>query len=116
MLEEQRFNLTIDLIRNRSDLVLKEVFPRMAAAGFKVGKPQTLEEVENVLGEDICHKLKQITAAIYQNVDEDLESLRSLYTQLRQALQVMFPRRKFLQIVFDEPPKTAEAALDNLNH
>ncbi len=105
MLEEQRFNLAIDLIRSRSDLVLNAVFPKMAAAGFKVGKPQTLGDVENALGEDVCHKLKQITAAIYQNVDEDLASLRSLYTELRQTLQTMFPGRTFVQVVFDEPPK-----------
>src|SRR5690242_16902591 len=30
MLEEQRFKLAIDLIKTRSDLVLREVFPRMA--------------------------------------------------------------------------------------
>ena len=41
MLEEQRFNLAIDLIRSRSDLVLNAVFPKMGAAGFRVGQPQT---------------------------------------------------------------------------
>ncbi len=110
MLEEQRFNLAIDLIRSRSDLVLNAVFPKMAAAGFKVDKQQTLEDVENALGEDVCHKLKQITATIYQYVDEDLASLRGLYTELRQALQAMFPQRKFVQVVFDEPSKASNAA------
>jgi hypothetical protein len=107
MLEEQRFNLAIDLIKSRSDLVLKRVFPLMGAAGFKVGKPQTLGDIENALGEDVCHQLKELTAMIYQNVDEDLASLLSLYTQLRQALQAMFPARKFVRVVFEEPPKAA---------
>ena len=37
-LEEQRFSLAIDLIRTRSDLVLNQVFPKMAGAGVPVGK------------------------------------------------------------------------------
>jgi hypothetical protein len=104
MLEERRFNLAIALIRSRSDLVLNAVFPKMAAAGFKVGQPQTLAAVEDALGEDISHQLKQITGAIYQNVDEDLASWRALYADLRKALQELFPKRKFVQVIFDEPP------------
>lgn len=109
MLEEQRFNLAVDLIQRRSELVLNEVFPRMAAAGFKVRQPQTLNEVENALGEDVCHQLKQITAAIYQNIDEDLVSLRALYTELRKAMQTLFPSRKFVEVIFEEPAKVANA-------
>ena len=110
MLEEHRFDLAMDLIRSRSDLVLNGVFSKMGAAGFKVGQPQTLAAVEAALGEDTCHKLKQMTAAIYKNVDEDLASLRVLYTDLRKALQDLFPGRKFLKVVFDEPPKEAHGA------
>jgi hypothetical protein len=110
MLEEQRFHLAIDLIRSRSDVVLKEVFPKMGAAGFKVGQPQTLEAVENALGEDTCHKLKQVTGAIYQNVDEDLVSLKGLYADLRKALQALFPGRKFVEVVFEETPKNKNGA------
>jgi hypothetical protein len=110
MLEERRFNLAIALIQSRSDIVLNEVFPRMNAAGFKVGRPQTLAAVEDALGEDVSHKLKQITGAIYQNVDEDLASLRALYADLRKALQELFPKRKLVQVIFDEPPAKANHA------
>jgi hypothetical protein len=107
MLEEQRFNLAIDLIRSRSELVLKAVFPKMASAGFKVGQAQTLEQVESVLGEDVCHQLKQITSAIYQNVGEDLTSLRAQYTELRKSMQLLFPGVKFLEVVFEVSQPTA---------
>lgn len=109
MLEEQRFNLAIDLIRSRSNLVLNAAFPRMAAAGFKVGHPQALDDVENALGEDICHKLRRTTEAIYQNVGEDLASLRALYSELKQALETLFPGRKFVQVDFNEPPGAPDA-------
>lgn len=109
MLEEQRFNLAIDLIRVRSELVLNAVFPRMAAAGFMVGQPQNQVDVEEALGVDLCHKLKQITAAIFQNVDEDIASLRSLYTNLRRTLQTLYPEHEFLQIIFEEESKAQHA-------
>jgi hypothetical protein len=107
MLEEQRFNLAVDLIRSRSDLVLNMVFPRMAAAGFGLGQQQTIQAVEAALGIDVCHQLKQITATIYQNVDDDLESLRVLYADLRREMQSLYPKRKFVEVIFETPEKPA---------
>lgn len=101
MLEEQRFDLAMSLIRSRSDLVLNSVFPRMAEAGFGVGHARNRADIERVLGIDVCHKLQQMTNAIYQNVDENLASLRTAYIDLRKALETAYPKRKFLQIVFE---------------
>lgn len=109
MLEEQRFNLAIDLIRSRSDLVLNAVFPKMAAAGFGVGQAQSQDAVEEALGIDLCHKLKQITASIFQNVDEDLASLRSVYIDLRKALEGLYPGQKLLQVIFQDEAKPTNA-------
>lgn len=103
MLEERRLHLAIDLIRARSDLVLETVFPRMAAAGFRMGQPQNEADIERALGVDVCHKLRQTTAAIIQHVDEDLGSLRQLYADLRNAMQNLYPGRKFVQVDFDQP-------------
>lgn len=71
MLEEQRFAIAIDLIRTRSALTLEKVFPAMAAAGINVGQAAQLNLVEHTLGIDVVHQLKQLTSAIYSNVDED---------------------------------------------
>ncbi len=99
-LEEQRYRLAISLIRERSHLVLNEVFPRMAAAGFAVGRSASQEEVERTLGIDVVHKLKEITAALYKNVDEDLASLRAQHDALRAAIKQLYPKQKVLQVVF----------------
>lgn len=109
MLEEQRFNLAIDLIRSRSDLVLNGVFPKLAVAGFGVGQPQSQDAVEKALGIDLCHKLKHITTAIFQNVDEDLASLRVVYVDLRTALETLYPGQKFLQVIFQDEAKPENA-------
>ena len=107
MLEEQRFNLSIDLIRSRSELILNAVFPKIAAAGFGVGQAQNYDAVEQALGIDLCHKLRHITAAIFQNVDDDIASLRIVYVDLRKALESIYPGQKFLQIIFEDKSKTA---------
>jgi hypothetical protein len=104
-LEEQRFSLAVQLIRIRSELVLQDVFPRMAAAGFTVGKNASQEDVEKTLGVDLTHKLKEITSAIYKNVDEDLASLVSRHNELRAAMKQLHPKRKVLQVEFALPKK-----------
>lgn len=102
-LEEQRFALAIQLIRIRSELVLNEVFPKMAAAGFTIGKNVSQDEVEQALGIDLTHKLKEITASIYKNVDEDLASLVALHEELRSAMKKLYPSQKVIQVVFALP-------------
>ena len=105
MLEEQRFKLAIDLIKTRSELVLNEVFPRMAAAGINIGQPLLQGDVERVLGIDVTHKLKKLTAAIYTNVDEDLASLREAHDMLQSTMKNLYPKKKFIQVQFQESAK-----------
>ncbi|MDO9006657.1 MAG: hypothetical protein Q7U80_00395 [Thiobacillus sp.] len=101
MLEEQRFLLAMNLIQEHSRIVLGEVFPRMARAGIAVGQALPQAHVEEVLGVDVTHKLKQITTAIYKNVDEDLPSLIAAHEKLRSTMKALFPKKKFLQVVFE---------------
>lgn len=100
MLEEQRFAIAIDLIKARSGLVLDQVFPKMSAANIPVGQALPETEVKQVLGIELTHKLKQITAAIFTNVEEDLASLKTQHDQLRGAMKLLYPNRTVLQILF----------------
>lgn len=101
MLEQQRFELALGLIKARTELVLDSVFPKMAAAGFGVGQKQDQAAVEQALGIDLCHQLKQLTGAIFQNVGQDLASLQVAYGDLRQGLIKIYPKRQFLKVVFE---------------
>jgi hypothetical protein len=100
MLEEQRFLLAMSLINEHSQLVLGEVFPKMAKAGFNVGQAVPQQQVEAALGIDVTHKLKEISASIYKNVDEDLTSLKAAHDKLRSTMKEIYPKKKFLQVVF----------------
>ena len=103
MLEEQRFAIAIDLIKARSALVLDQVFPRMSAANVPVGRGLAEPEVVRILGIDLTHKLKVITAAIFKNVDENLASFKMQHDQLREAMKSLLPERKVLEIKFEVP-------------
>jgi len=108
MLEEQRVMLALNLIAARSDLVLNEVFPRMASADKGVGQPVAFDEIECVLGVDVTHKLKELTASIFRNVDEDLASLKTAHDKMRSTMKSLYPDRKFLQVVFEDPSVAAQ--------
>ena len=103
MLEEQRFAIAIQLIRERNSLVLDQVFPKMSAANIPVGAKLVPADLEKILGIELTHKLKQITASIYTNVDEDIASLRAQYEELRAAMKMLYPKRKLLEISFQVP-------------
>jgi hypothetical protein len=110
LLEQQRYDLAIGLIRSRSDLVLAEVFPKLSAARVEVGQSRDQKAVEEILGIDVCHRLRQTTAAIIANVDQDLASLREAYTLLRDTLKTVYPKQKFLEIIFEDTPKNGNVA------
>ena len=99
-LEEQRYKLAIRLIQERSQLVLNDAFPKMANAGFTVGRSAAQDEVERAFGIDVVHKLKTITAALYTNVDEDLLSLKARHDELRTAMKQLYPKQKTVQVIF----------------
>ncbi|HET9822044.1 MAG TPA: hypothetical protein VFQ16_09495, partial [Burkholderiaceae bacterium] len=90
------------LIEARSALVLNEVFPKMAAAGITIRQQVPSDRIERVLGIDVTHKLKELTANLYRNVDEDLESLKAAHDKLRATMKALYPGKKFLQVVFED--------------
>ena len=107
MLEEQRFAVAIDLVRTRSELVLNEVFPRMAKAHINVGQPLLDTDVARILTIDMTHKLKELTQAIYKNVDEDLASLRTAHDTLRSTMKALCSRGSFSKSSSNRAPSNA---------
>lgn len=107
MLEEERVLLALSLITARSNLVLNVVFPRMEGAGIKVGQSVASDQIQPVLGVDVIHQLKEITTALFKNIDEDLVSLRAAYDKMRSTMKILYPDRKFVQVMFEESSVTA---------
>jgi hypothetical protein len=102
LLEEQRFWVAIHQIELRSSIVLNQIFPRFSAAGVPVGAALTEPQIEGIIGIDVVHKLKQLTAGIIENVDENVKSLRTVHDALRNAITSVYPNKKVIRIGFEE--------------
>jgi hypothetical protein len=100
LLEEQRFELAMKLVEERSKLVLTEVFPKLAAAKIGINEARDEREIISVLGQDVVRKLKVLSSGIEQNIDENLVSLVTAHDQLRTAMKKLYPKTKFIKVEF----------------
>jgi hypothetical protein len=98
LLERRRFNLAIQMINDRSELVRSEVFPRLTRAGVKLDDGKSEPEIEQILGVGIARQLRMLTSGIIADVDEDVRSSRDAFNQLRAVLKAMHPKRKFIDL------------------
>lgn len=111
LLEEQRFELAMKLVEERSKLMLTEVFPKLAAAKIGINEPRDEREIMDVLGQGVVRKLKVISSGIEQNIDDNLVSLVAAHDQLRSVMKKLYPKTKFVKIEFvavdTTPPQRA---------
>jgi hypothetical protein len=103
LLEEQRLAHTLGLIEMRSSIVLNEVFPRFAKASVNVGSALPEPDIARILGIDIVHKLRLVTAAVVKEVDAGLKSTVAAHDQLRIAMKRVYPERQFVKVEFRVP-------------
>ena len=101
VLEQRRFHLVLAMIKQHSDLVLSEVFPKLTAAGVRLNEGRPAAEIAEILGVGIVRQLNVLTTGIVQN--EDVKSCRQAFDQLRAALKVAYPKRKFLGLPAEAP-------------
>lgn len=100
MLEEQRFDINIGLIERRSALLLEQAYTRLSEAGVRRGEPREIAEMEQILGQNIAQQLKYMTDSILQFTDQNVESLERMFKRLREALVLLYPKQKFIEVRF----------------
>jgi len=100
LLEEQRFWIAVHQIEMRSSIILNEVFPRFSAAGVPVYTSLSEQEIENIIGIDVVHKLKQLTENIIEHIDDNVKSLEAVHNLLRNSAQSIYPGKKMVRIEF----------------
>ena len=98
LLERRRFNLAVQMIDGRSELVRSEALPALTRAGAKADGGRSGPEIEQILGVDITQQLRMLTSAIIAEVDENVKSSRDSFDQLRTLLKGMHPKRKFVDL------------------
>ncbi|GAA0706950.1 hypothetical protein ISN75_09645 [Dyella marensis] len=93
---QRRYDDCILHLNIRNDLLFEIVHPMAARAGI-MGKPITMEQFKQALGD--MHFARWETAAtnVYQSIPATLEAMPKLATKLRDAGVKWFPRRKFIE-------------------
>jgi hypothetical protein len=110
LLEEQRYNSAVHILEVRSNIILNEVWPRLAQAGVGIGAKRDEAEVERIIGRDATRKLKVIGEGLVRNVDENLKTLVAAYERLRAAVKKAYPKEKLINVEFVEKPPGGAAA------
>lgn len=100
VLEEQRFATVVALIRSRNALLVEDVFPRFAAAGFVVGGSVAAESVYKAIPIDVVHQLKVYTKGIVDLVDKDVGTLQQKFSELRAHYVGIAPAQKPINVDF----------------
>jgi hypothetical protein len=97
LLEQQRFNVAMQALNERSRIHIDEMQPRLVAAGMR-------EEVEyldsqwiEVLGEPLYLELKRITDAAIEQVDLSVDSCQVLLKRFYEAMKKRFPKYKIIR-------------------
>ena len=93
---QRRYDDCILHLNIRNDLLFEIVHPMAARAGI-MGKPITMEQFKQALGD--MHFARWETAAtnVYQAIPATLEAMSKLAAKLRDAGVKWFPRRKFIE-------------------
>lgn len=104
LMEQERFRLAAYMVEEHRRVVLEETWPKLTAAGIRMGQGRPMEEVERVLGTGLCKQLRVISAAIINNFDENEASLKKAFVNLRAALRKIHPERKFINFKVDSDP------------
>lgn len=99
ILEEHRFHMAIQLIEERSSVILNQVFPKLGT-NMVIGEQSSEQEIENIIGVDKVHRLKILTSGIIKNVDEDIASLKLAHDEFRNSMNDIYPKDKFNEINF----------------
>ena len=99
-MEEHRYCITIDLIEERSNLVLNRLQPKMESLGYTKDGEVKLGELEKQLGPDLTYKIKSLTDAIIKFVDENVASMENLNTEFTSEMKKLFKDKKILEVQY----------------
>jgi len=100
LLEESRFKLLGFLIEDHRSLIFTVIWPRLEAAGVKLGQALSIGELMQVLGAGAGQRLQQTSDNIMKNSDENVASLKAAIMDLRLTLRKIYPDRKFIDFKF----------------
>lgn len=96
--EQRRYDDCLLQLSIRNDLLFDVIHPLVARAGI-MGKPITMEQFKQALGEMHYGRWEAATQSVYRVVPAAVASNPVLIAKLRDAGKKLLPRRKFIDAV-----------------
>lgn len=96
--EQRRYDDCLLHLSIRNDLLFDIIHPLAARAGI-MGKPITLDQFRQALGETNYGRWEAATHNVYKAVPAVVDAIPKLIVRLRDTGKKLFPRRKFLDRV-----------------
>ena len=93
---QRRYDDCILHLNIRNDLLFEVVHPIAARSGL-MGKPISMEQFKQALGEMHFARWEMAATNVYQAVPAALEAMPKVAAKLRDAGRKWFPRRKFIE-------------------
>lgn len=91
VVEEERYRNTIEAINMRSELHIREVQPRLEAAGIVQGGDYSFEHIEKILGGRIYTSISQATDQVISHVETALASITMISDKLTSSMKKQYP-------------------------
>lgn len=104
LLERRRYSVALQVVDERSDLHVREVQPRLAAAGVREGADGSRASLERILGEHLLLRLERITEATISAVDQTLVSTHDLVERFYAAMKTRYPDAVIIGLDPNRPP------------
>ena len=89
-LADEKFQMIVNTLNERSKLYADQVQPRMEAAGFSPDQRYSLSKLIQILGPRIYHHLDDLTKVLLTRADETEEMLEQASSKLSVALKSKF--------------------------
>lgn len=101
---EEQYKLAIEIINQRSKIHIEEVQPIMEKAGFLSGNTNIVSamEIEKILGNRIYSTILEISNDVIFNVDNTIESLKTVATKLKTCIKHTYPNEVIISFVLPE--------------
>jgi hypothetical protein len=101
LLEGNRYRLATYLVEEHRRLAVEAVWPKLEAAGIRLGEPPRPEdEIQKIIGPAALKQKQVVTAAIITNFDENVRSMRDAFASPRAELIRQFPKTRFVNFDF----------------
>lgn len=98
VMEERRYLLVGELIKQRENMIINEIWPKLAGAGISMAASAPETHIEMILGPAYIKRLKSGCEAIFKIIDENVISSRMAFNDLRATLIKIHPGQKFIDM------------------